>query len=102
MTRRSLLPADETTGDCVTGAGTSGRMQSTKPLAAKRLAPGRIQREVPERANRKPPEPTRALPRSVHNIRDGSPVADQTTAVTTGARALAIIVGMVRAPLMAP
>jgi len=49
--------------------------------------------DVPERAKRKPTAPTRALPRSVHSINGGSPVADQITAVTTGARALATIVG---------
>jgi hypothetical protein len=59
-------------------------------------------RDVPERAKTKLTAATRALPRSVHSIKDGSPVADQITAVTTGARALATIAGRVRAPLIAP
>ena len=57
---------------------------------------------TPEMANRKPTAPRRALPKSVHSIRDASPVAVQMAAVATGARDLATIVGMVRAPLMAP
>ena len=61
-----------------------------------------IQRDAPERANTKPPVPTRRLPRSVHSIRDGSPVADQMAAAATGARALATVIGTVSAPLMAP
>src|SRR6266511_2505076 len=89
-------------GSATRDATQPSRWYGSDSMDAHLRSPRAVSRDAPERATPKPTVPRRALPRRVQSIRDGSPVADQSAAAPTGARALATLYGIVSAPLMAP